>query len=126
EGQAAMWLEGLARHAAGPDIGAYLLPFDGETWDHATLLAAVLDDLETGADVTAVAARFHHGLADAVVDAARQLRGRAPSRMPSRVPSAPARAPAHVPADLVVLSGGVWQNRLLFERALAGLDAAGF
>jgi len=117
EGQAAMWLEGLAREASSATafarLGArdaadgYPLPFDGESWDHAVLLAAVLGDLEGGTPARVVALRFHAGVADGVVNAAKHLRERHPS-------------------DVVALSGGVWQNRLLFEHAVVGLEAAGF
>ena len=117
EGQAAMWLEGLAREVSGATafarLGArdaadgYPLPFDGESWDHAVLLAAVLGDLEGGTPARVVALRFHAGVADGVVNAAKHLRERHPS-------------------DVVALSGGVWQNRLLFEHAVVGLEAAGF
>jgi hydrogenase maturation protein HypF len=51
-----------------------------------------------------VARRFHEALAQGVVDAAVALR------------------PSH-PFERVVLSGGVFQNRLLVERIAARLDA---
>ena len=59
-----------------------------------------------GAGVEVVAARFHNALADATAAAC-----------------APRRSGTGL--DAVVLSGGVFQNRLLLERTGALLDAAG-
>ncbi len=114
EGQAAMWLEGLARAEAASADGAgagrrsaYPLPFDGRSFDHARLLDAVLDDLDAGAPPGRVALRFHLAVAAAVAEAAARLHD-------------------DHPAQAVVLSGGVWQNRLLFERTHALLERGGF
>jgi hydrogenase maturation protein HypF len=104
EGQAAMQLEGLARTSR--DDGTYPLPFDGRTFDHRVLLGAVLDDLHAGAAAATVARRFHRGLSRAVVAAATELAGR------------------HG-VEVVCLSGGVWQNRLLFDLTLPKLRASG-
>ncbi len=113
EGQAAIGLETLARRA--PEAEPYPWPFgldgagtehppagdDGTpTWDHAPLLAAILDDLSAGVSAAVVARRFHEALAAGVVEAALTL------------------AERH-PFEAVVLSGGVFQNRLLVERVLA-------
>jgi hydrogenase maturation protein HypF len=102
EGQAAIGLEALAR--AAPEVDPYPWPFDGRTWDHAPLLAAVLDDVERGASSAVVARRFHEALAQGVVDAARSLMG-------------------EHPVERVALSGGVFQNQFLVERIVARLDA---
>ncbi len=103
EGQAAIGLETLAWQAPA-SAGPYPWPFDGESWDHAPLLAAVMDDVEAGVSGPVIARRFHEALAQGVVEAARALR-------------------ANHPFERVVLSGGVFQNRLLVERAAARLDA---
>lgn len=108
EGQAAMWLEGVARPALpalAPGDG-YPLPFDGVEWDARVLLDAVLDDLERGAAAALVAARFHRGLADAVAAAAARLAPRYDTRT-------------------VVLTGGVWQNRSLHRLTREALRAGG-
>jgi hydrogenase maturation protein HypF len=102
EGQAAIGLEALARRA--PSEAPYPWPFDGSVWDHAPLLAAVMDDVAGGVARERVARRFHEALAQGVVDAAVALR------------------PSH-PFGRVVISGGVFQNRLLVERVAARLDA---
>jgi hydrogenase maturation protein HypF len=102
EGQAAIGLETLAWRV--PAAAPYPWPFDGVTWDHAPLLAAVMADVEAGAPRPVVARRFHEALAQGVLEAAIALR-------------------ATHPFDRVVLSGGVFQNRLLLERVVARLDA---
>ncbi len=67
---------------------------------------ALLGDLVLDTPPARIAARFHRGFAAVVVRMARQL------------------AEAHA-VDTVVLSGGVFQNRVLSERVLDGLAAAG-
>lgn len=110
EGQAAIGLEAQAWAVAGAD--PYPWPFGTRgvdalpTWDHAPLLAAVLDDVEGGVPTAVVARRFHEALAHGVVAAALALR-------------------ATHPFDVLALSGGVFQNRLLVERVVAGATAQG-
>ena len=60
------------------------------------LWQALLDDLQSGQNRTVIAARFHHGLSRAIVEVVKLLCQR------NNV-------------DTVVLSGGVFQNRLLLE-----------
>ncbi|MBX6767015.1 MAG: carbamoyltransferase HypF [Actinomadura rubrobrunea] len=71
------------------------------------LVRAAVEDLAAGAEVGRVAARFHNGLARAVVDAAELLRSR-------------------TGLGTVALSGGVFQNVVLLERVVSGLEGAGF
>jgi hydrogenase maturation protein HypF len=103
EGQAAVELEAMADPA---ESGAYELPLRGEELDPLPALAGVLADLAAGVEPARVAARFHNGVAAATATALAEL--------------AAARA-----VDLVVLSGGVFQNRLLLERTLARLEPTG-
>ncbi len=70
------------------------------------LVAAVAEDLRAGVDVGRIAARFHHGLADATVRAV------------------VAAAGGHG-VTTAALSGGVFVNLVLLERVRAGLEAAG-
>lgn len=105
EGQAAIWLEALARGVE--EEGAYPLPFHGEGWDYRPLLEAAVSDLQRGVARERVARRFHLGLAQGVVEAALALGG------------------AHG-VRTVVLSGGVWHNALLHGRVLKGLRKQGF
>jgi hydrogenase maturation protein HypF len=108
EGQAAAELEG----AADPgESGAYEVTVEGEgeapiVLDPRSAILEMLSDLDAGVTVETVAARFHRALASAAAGAAERACG--------------ARG-----LDTVILSGGVFQNRLLLERARESLDAAG-
>ncbi len=108
EGQAAIELESMALQAP-PDGEAYPLTTVGADpvqLDPGALWAALFDDLAAGTPPTLVAARFHRGMAQGVVALAARL--------------------ATVNAvDRVALSGGVFQNRLLFEYVSAGLQSRG-
>ena len=110
EGQAAIALEALALRAGGsPGTGYPFAVRDGTPpWqlDPAPMWTALLDDLQRGTDRADVAARFHAGLATAVAALAARL--------------------AHRHAvDTVALSGGVLQNRVLFEGVSRALAASG-
>jgi len=74
--------------------------------DARATVAAVIEDLGRGAAVGLVAARFHGALARATAEAC-------------------ALAAARHGLGTVVLSGGAFQNRVLFERTSALLEAAG-
>jgi hydrogenase maturation protein HypF len=107
EGQAAVELEAVA---AGAPSGGYELPLIEENGrrelDPRDAIRAIASDVSAGVPVATVAARFHEGIAlataRACVDAA-ERHG----------------------VELVVLSGGVFQNRTLLERTAALLTAAG-
>jgi len=92
EGQAAIWMEQLARTSAPLD--AYSFPFADRQLDFRPLLAALVRDRLQGRVPAEIARSFHrgiaHGLRDAVVDLS-----------------------AEYQSDTVVLSGGVFQNELL-------------
>jgi len=97
EGQAAMLLEneiGLLRTEE-----AYALP--GGDWD--PLISALMADKVAGVPVPRIAARFHNGLVEWILEVA------ASSKLKE-----------------IVLSGGVFQNRYLTERAAALLESRGF
>jgi len=104
EGQAAMWVEHLARSV--PAVEPYPFPFmDGEL-DFRPLLFAVAADRLRGRDQHEIARSFQLAVAQGVADAVRNL--------------SQAR---HVAA--VVLSGGVFQNALLLSDLSALLDGTG-
>lgn len=110
EGQAAMRLEALADPAAQ---GAY--PFavtasDTMVLDPGPLWPRLLGDLMQGVPAAVIAMRFHRGLALAMADMAMRLRG----------------DPDRPRFDTVALSGGCFQNALLFETLARGLEQAGF
>lgn len=92
EGQAAMWLEQLARTA--PCVAPYSLPFVNSELDFRPMLSCVIEDRLRGRSAPEIARAFHLAIATTLVDAVHLL------------------AMRHH-ADTVVLSGGVFQNELL-------------
>jgi hydrogenase maturation protein HypF len=108
EGQAAMELEAICRDveaAAGYGFG---FGDDDGLWvlDPTPMWRQLFADLADATPPAQISARFHAGLADAVVELSAQL------------------AAAHA-VGTVAVSGGVFQNRTLFERVCAGLRARG-
>ncbi len=107
EGQAAVELEQLADPAerAGYPCGIS----EGEQLRvlGADLIRAVADDLRGGVSPAIIAARFHHGVADAIARTCAILRAR-------------------TGLGVVALSGGVFQNLLLLDRTATRLEADGF
>ena len=108
EGQAAAELEGMADPT---ERGDYRIELEGGAGaplvlDPRGAIRALESDVQGGTSVPVVAARFHNGLAAATAAAC-------------------ARECERSDLDLVVLSGGVFQNRLLLERTRAGLHSAG-
>ena len=102
EGQAAIWLEHLARKTRRAE--AYPFPFVNGELDFRPLLQGVIGDRFLGREPTCIARAFHRGVAQGLADAATQLCGT-------------------YGADTVVLSGGVFQNELLLEEFKALLEA---
>lgn len=94
EGQAAIWLEQMAR--AAPPVQPYPFPLGDNMLDFRPLLAAVIEDRVRGRNLTEIARAFHAAIADGAWRAAEQL------------------CEANS-IDLVVLSGGVFQNELLLS-----------
>ncbi len=111
EGQAAIELEAASSPFYASSLPPYQLHirFDAEgcLLDSTPLWAQILEDLRAGRDRGEIAWRFHLGLARSLCEAVRQLADR------------------HK-LDTVALSGGVFQNRTLFEHVEAGLQEAGF
>jgi hydrogenase maturation protein HypF len=104
EGQAAVELEAACDPA---ERGAYEIGCDAElVLDPRPAIRAVARDVAAGVPVPAVAARFHHGLAEATATGC-------------------ALAAERHGLDRVVLSGGVFQNRVLVDRTAALLRRAG-
>ncbi len=94
EGQAAIWLEQLARGASLTE--PYPFPFVGVELDFRPLLLAVAQDRLRGRDVREIARSFQRGIAQGLFDVVKVI----------------CRTYA---LDNVVLSGGVFQNELLLE-----------
>jgi hydrogenase maturation protein HypF len=106
EGQAAMQLEALAADCSEPDAGYYHCSLEsGEPavlhWG--LMWRELLDDLKSGTNKALVAWRFHNSVTAALVRMVQQC----------------AR---HRRFETIVLSGGVFQNRLLLEGVIRDLE----
>jgi hydrogenase maturation protein HypF len=113
EGQAAMELEFAVDEREPPERG-YPCRIDERpsadaraprlmVVDWQPIVEGILADLDRGMAAAAIAARFHHALADLIVEIARR-----------------------VGEPRVVLTGGCFQNRYLTEQAVVRLARAGF
>ncbi|HTW64277.1 MAG TPA: Sua5/YciO/YrdC/YwlC family protein, partial [Bryobacteraceae bacterium] len=94
EGQAAIWLEQLARSSAASD--AYPFPINDATLDFRPLLRAVIQDRLRGRDPAEIARAFQRAIAAGLCTAVKMLcqsQG----------------------TNTIVLSGGVFQNEMLLE-----------
>jgi len=114
EGQAAIELEAVAHDAcdaAAPYPFSVMEPAGGAdgAWvlDTLLLVREVVADAESGADATAISARFHATVAEILLAAARRARDE--TRL-----------------DRVCLSGGCFANALLVERLAPALESDGF
>ena len=92
EGQAAMWVEALARKSDSP--ATYPFSFENDELDFRPLLLSLAEDRKRGSDLRHAARAFQRGIAQGVARAISELCSR------------------HG-LDTVVLSGGVFQNDLL-------------
>jgi hydrogenase maturation protein HypF len=109
DGQAAIELEALAETSEDNGIYRYTLISGDEQplqLDFSAMFPAILHDLETGVSPAALARRFHASVAQASVAAC-------------------SRIAVDSGLDRVVLSGGVFQNRLLSEMVYTGLVKQG-
>jgi hydrogenase maturation protein HypF len=106
EGQAAIELEAMA---ANEESGGYKFELDetGALIDAAPVIRQLVSDLLFGVPAAVVAGRFHLGVAQMIEQVARRVRER--ERL-----------------DRVVLSGGVFQNKLLVEKTHQLLSRSGF
>ena len=106
EGQAAIELE---QRVDPSERGGYQVPAAEATpllEAGRALIRCVVEDVRSGVDVGRIAARFHHGLARAVVLAVQSVAAR-------------------TGLSTVALSGGVFQNLVLLDRVFSGLEVAG-
>jgi hydrogenase maturation protein HypF len=104
EGQAAMWLERLAKNA--PATGAYPFPFVNNELDFRPLLQCIVRDRLRSRGITEIARAFQRGIAEGLRDALTIL-----SRQHR--------------TETIVLSGGVFQNQLLLHDLKALLESQG-
>jgi hydrogenase maturation protein HypF len=104
EGQAAMWVESLAREAGAAE--PYPLPFAEGELDFRPLLLAMAEDRKQSRSLNEIARAFQLGVAHGVRDAATSL--------------------CHeLRINTIVLSGGVFQNELLLCDLRDSLGPAG-
>jgi hydrogenase maturation protein HypF len=94
EGQAAIWLEQLARGAQRKDV--YSFPFEERELDFRPLLSTLIRDRQRGRSEAEIARAFQAGLARGLCDAITTLAETGG-------------------VETVVLSGGVFQNELLLD-----------
>ncbi|MFE5890104.1 carbamoyltransferase HypF [Streptomyces sp. NPDC056462] len=106
EAQAAMELESAAAAAWDADTSAYAFGLAGGTYDPAPVLGALLTDLRRGTPAPVLAARFHRGVARAVLAVC-------------------TRAREDTGLTTVALSGGVFANALLEEECTRLLTGDG-
>jgi hydrogenase maturation protein HypF len=104
EAQAAIELEARV-DSEEPDRYAYTI--DDHTIDPSPMIGGVVEDVRRGLPLTRISAKFHNSVAEIVLDVCLRIRSE------------------HRLSD-VVLSGGVWQNMTLLERAVSRLDRSGF
>lgn len=110
EAQAAIEMEGLARSLAGTADPSRSYCFghdDPSCFDAAPLIRAIVSDLHVGTDSAIIAARFHHAVAELVLDLTVRQRD-------------------ITALHTVVLGGGVFQNSLLLRSARRLLLDSGF
>ena len=107
EGQAAVELEQRADLTERGSYPAAVTEGPALQLHGADLVRAVVADLHAGVASEVIATRFHHGVADAIVRVCLMLR-------------------ETTGVSAAALSGGVFQNVLLLERTVAGLEQSGF
>lgn len=107
EGQAAMWLEGLADPSETGTYDPHFVSDHPVVIDPGSLIVQMARDVIGGSPAAYVAARFHNSVACMVVEAVQRLAARTGTAT-------------------VGLTGGCFQNRLLTERTSALLERRGF
>jgi hydrogenase maturation protein HypF len=107
EGQAAVELEQLADRGLRDGYPVRLTGSGPFVVTGGDLVRAVVEDQLRGIPAPVISARFHRGVAEAIVAGAARVR-------------------EATGLDTVALSGGVFQNLLLLDAAVELLEAAGF
>ncbi len=104
EGQAAIELE---NHAYAEEIGSYEFAIIGDTIDYQPVVESILKDIEAGISSSVISSRFHNTVSILCLSVAQNI---------SKETS----------LHTVALSGGVWQNALLFTKTVKLLESNGF
>ena len=103
EGQAAMMVEFQADESEETRYPVHLREAEPLVFDWEPMFREILKERDQGVPLPVICARFHNTLAEAILEVARK-----------------------VGAKRVALTGGVFQNRYLTERAFRRLEGAGF
>ena len=104
EAQAAVEFETLLDER---ELGMYRFDVRDGTVDPQPAISALLADMQGGCPIPIISARFHNGVADMVRQVCGQIR-------------------SETGLNEIALSGGVWQNMALLQRARRALDTDGF
>jgi hydrogenase maturation protein HypF len=104
EAQSAIELEAIVDKM---ELSAYTINLEGDLIDPRQMLADLLADVKNNVPLPVVAARFHNGLAQTVLEISQDIRRNSGLHQ-------------------VVLSGGVWQNVALLARTIPLLKREGF
>lgn len=104
EAQAAMEFEATVDPA---ESGAYHFEIAEGKIDVRPAFRALIADVRRGMSPATISARFHNGLVEGIREICNEIRMKTAVRE-------------------VALSGGVWQNRIMLKKAIAGLNADGF
>jgi hydrogenase maturation protein HypF len=107
EGQGAIALESLAGACINAEEIAYPFAIENHILEPRPMWQALLRDLQQGVAKETIAARFHLGLANAIVQMVKLLN-------------------QQHSFNQVALTGGVFQNRLLHQQVQQALSTAGF
>lgn len=104
EGQAAIELE---NHADPEETGFYAFDFHSEIIDYQPVIESIHQDLHAGINPEVIAGRFHNSVANLCLTVCRLIR-------------------SETSLNTAALSGGVWQNVLLFTKTVKLLEEDGF
>ncbi len=107
EGQAAIELEMAAQEGVEDRYGWTLLPGEPRVIDVSPALRQIVEEVRRGTPTGVISARFHNTVADLIASLCDRLR-------------------EETGLTTVALSGGVFQNLFLLERACRLLEARGF
>jgi hydrogenase maturation protein HypF len=106
EAQAAIELEALSKRHVG-SVEPYPYQLENHNLLLGDLLAEIIEDVRNSQPPGLIGARFHRTVAAWSVEISRRLR-------------------EQTGLNEVALSGGVWQNKLLFELTVTALEKEGF
>ena len=104
EGQAAIELENCA---SADETGSYEFAIVGDTLDHQPVVESILRDISTGISTSIISARFHNAVSNLCLSVVQNISKETSLRT-------------------AALSGGVWQNALLFSKTVKLLESHGF